>query len=125
VNWSSTLLPQTNDPQEIQKAILDLLDKINQLGVNLQATTDSFSGVEPVSISGKYNSYPPVGFFQTRSVNAGDPVYFGYPAGTWEWFVLTDGATIGLQASGINAFNTIASVGGASMNCTVYMKRIE
>lgn len=30
--FASTLLPQTNDPQEIQKAVLDLLDKINQLG---------------------------------------------------------------------------------------------
>ena len=29
--FPSTLLPQSNEPQEIQKAILDLLDKINQV----------------------------------------------------------------------------------------------
>ena len=29
--FPSTLLPQSNDPKEIQKAALDLLDKINQV----------------------------------------------------------------------------------------------
>lgn len=30
MNFPSTILPQTNDPKENQKAVLDLLDKINK-----------------------------------------------------------------------------------------------
>jgi hypothetical protein len=38
MNFPSTLLSQTNDPKEIQKADLDLLDKINKLGGQAGAT---------------------------------------------------------------------------------------
>lgn len=36
--YPSTLLPQSNEPQEIQKAILDLLEKINQVSTAAAAT---------------------------------------------------------------------------------------
>jgi hypothetical protein len=41
VNYTSTILPATNDPLEIQKAILDLLQKINQTSIDLQSQIDS------------------------------------------------------------------------------------
>jgi hypothetical protein len=42
LTYSSTLLPQTNEPAEIQKAILDLLKKINEIGSEIIV-----NGIEP------------------------------------------------------------------------------
>jgi len=56
--FDSTLLPQTNDPQEIQKAVLDLLDKVNQVqSSNSSTSTESiqtFTSNSPVPSTQKY-----------------------------------------------------------------------
>jgi hypothetical protein len=52
LTYSSTLLPQTNDPAEIQKSILDLLGKINEVG-----SSSSFGEEQNVTFSGSVASY--------------------------------------------------------------------
>jgi hypothetical protein len=50
LTYSSTLLPQTNEPAEIQKAILDLLSKINEQAKSIEysasATASQISSVQ-------------------------------------------------------------------------------
>jgi hypothetical protein len=41
MNFTSTSLPETNDPIEIRKAVLDLLDKINQVAASVDKETDT------------------------------------------------------------------------------------
>jgi hypothetical protein len=52
--FDSTLLPQTNDPQEMQKAILDLLDKINQISGSSSQAIATFSTSATVPSGQKY-----------------------------------------------------------------------
>jgi hypothetical protein len=72
VNFPSTILPQTNDPQEIQKAVLDLLDKINKIGgtpgavsVNPVAdTAANFTSKNPTLLSGQMGYETDTKFFK-------------------------------------------------------------
>ena len=45
MTFPSTLLPQTNDPKDIQKGILDLLDKINKVAPSTGASGSTYKSV--------------------------------------------------------------------------------
>ena len=72
MNFPSTLLPQTNDPQEIQKAVLDLLAKINTIGgtpgavsVNPVAdTAANFTSKNPTLLAGQLGYETDTKFFK-------------------------------------------------------------
>lgn len=85
--FTSTLLPQSNDPQEIQKAILDLLDKINQMtGSDLVGVVFQYAASEAPEgyllcdgASYKQAEYPAL--FEVIGVNFGsaDGAHFNVP----------------------------------------------
>jgi hypothetical protein len=72
VTFPSTILPQTSDPQEIQKAVLDLLDKINRLGgapgaVSINPVADTaanFTSKNPVLSAGQLGYETDTKFFK-------------------------------------------------------------
>lgn len=54
MTFPSTLLPQTNDPKEIQKGLLDLLSKLNQLAVPIANTAAWFVRFNPTPLAGQF-----------------------------------------------------------------------
>jgi hypothetical protein len=76
LNYGSTLLPQTNDPPEIQKAILDLLQKINQVSTvadnnaRITANSASLDDVTYFSNSISIPNYAPNGLYVMQSETA-------------------------------------------------------
>ena len=109
MTFSGTLLPQTNAPEEIQKSIVDILQKLNQLGAQqLEAT-------------GNKDQFFPVGYFATVDIAAGGSVAFP-KSGAYIWHVCTYGATYNGTKSGTTTGATIP--GTASANLTLYYKRI-
>ena len=115
--YSSALLPQTNDPQEIQKSILDLLQKINQMSSTLDAAIKTFEPISQRTMLGA------VGWFNAVPINNGSSLTF--PAfGTWEWAVVEPHD--GLYNSKTADITTGISIPGtASQDIIIYYKRLS
>jgi hypothetical protein len=118
VNFSSTLLPQTNDPVEIQKAFLDLLAKLNQVSSEVTENNKLFEPVSQRTTTGA------VGWFDAVPINNGSSLTFP-TLGTWEWVVTTphDGNYgTGNLVSGLTTGKSIP--GTANQDVIIYYKRI-
>ena len=66
--YSGTILPQSNDVTEIQKAILDLLRKINEVSGGDSSTVASFSaaGTSKISIPDSISTFTLIGELTTN-----------------------------------------------------------
>ena len=82
MNFDSTLLPQTNEPAEIQKSLLDLLGKISQ------ASNDAQSSVENVGY----------GIVKSERETNGSYIHFG--DGTMIAWGTAAGVGLSLDSSG-------------------------
>jgi len=91
--YPSTNLPQTNNPQDIQKSALDLLDKVNQThAAALSAASDAQEAAQAASDPASHSS---AGVGQFLEMYPGVGVAFILPAGgTWiYWGILINGTT--------------------------------
>jgi hypothetical protein len=105
--FDSTILPQTNDPKEIQKLALDLLDKINQ----------TYSAIPVIpSTGGPFAPLPQAaaGVGQDLLAYPAAGAAWVLPAGgTWEYF----GFAVGTGAGNVN-LTTAVPVGGIAAGGT-------
>ena len=118
MSFPSTILAQTNDPKEIQKADLDLLDKINKLSAAIDSLTSSASGYATTAQLATKAPLPQTasGVGQVKTVTTSAGAAFSYPAGGtwmgwWSWANST-GTFFGFSG-GVAAGGTVINSGTA------------
>lgn len=125
MNFSSTLLAQTNDPKEIQKADLDLLAKVNQVAAALPTTstgtvTTYASWASVVAYAAPLPQTAAGGGQVVGQLFVSGGAWVLPAGGTWEYWgftiiagtgVLTGASYYGVAAGGTTIVAAVAGVG--------------
>jgi hypothetical protein len=116
--FPSTNLAQSSDPKDIQKADLDLLDKINQVQSAIDATNAAIAKLNIPSIGGLAplpQSGAGVGQFYSNMFGSGAAAVLP-PGGTWVyWEIQTIAGSVNIYGGSLAAGGTTvgAATGGA------------